>query len=59
LAGDIAISTIDAFVWPAARFPLEAGVDPGFSLADDTEILASRRGARLGAADLLRARQTR
>jgi len=37
--GDIAISTIDAFCLSLIReFPLEAGVDPGFDLADQTEI---------------------
>ena len=37
--GDIAISTIDAFCLSLLReFPLEAGVDPGFDLADDTEV---------------------
>jgi ATP-dependent helicase/nuclease subunit A len=37
--GDIAISTIDAFCLSLIReFPLEAGVDPGFDLADETEI---------------------
>src|SRR5439155_1916368 len=36
---DIAISTIDAFCLSLLReFPLEADVDPGFELADDTEI---------------------
>ena len=36
--GDIAISTIDAFCLSLLReFPLEAGVDPGFDLADETE----------------------
>jgi ATP-dependent helicase/nuclease subunit A len=36
--GDIAISTIDAFCLSLLReFPLEADVDPGFELADDTE----------------------
>jgi ATP-dependent helicase/nuclease subunit A len=36
--GDIAISTIDAFCLALLReFPLEADVDPGFALADDTE----------------------
>ena len=36
---DIAISTIDAFCLSLIReFPLEAGVDPGFDLADQTEI---------------------
>jgi len=37
--GDIGISTIDAFCLSLLReFPLEAGVDPGFELADDTEV---------------------
>jgi ATP-dependent helicase/nuclease subunit A len=37
--GDIAVSTIDAFCLSLLReFPLEANVDPGFDLADDTEI---------------------
>jgi ATP-dependent helicase/nuclease subunit A len=37
--GDIAISTIDAFCLALLReFPLEADVDPGFDLADDTEV---------------------
>src|SRR5215475_1641311 len=36
---DIAISTIDAFCLALIReFPLEAGIDPGFDLADQTEI---------------------
>ncbi|MBI3264020.1 MAG: UvrD-helicase domain-containing protein [Acidobacteria bacterium] len=36
--GEIAISTIDAFCLSLLReFPLEAGVDPAFELADDTE----------------------
>jgi ATP-dependent helicase/nuclease subunit A len=36
--GDITISTIDAFCLSLLReFPLEADVDPGFDLADDTE----------------------
>src|SRR5436190_19060301 len=36
--GEIAISTIDAFCLSLLReFPLEADVDPGFALADDTE----------------------
>jgi ATP-dependent helicase/nuclease subunit A len=36
--GDISISTIDAFCLSLLReFPLEADVDPGFDLADDTE----------------------
>jgi ATP-dependent helicase/nuclease subunit A len=37
--GDIEISTIDAFCLALLReFPLEADVDPGFALADDTEV---------------------
>ncbi|MEQ1727537.1 MAG: UvrD-helicase domain-containing protein [Vicinamibacterales bacterium] len=37
--GEIAISTIDAFCLALLReFPLEADVDPGFELADDTEV---------------------
>ena len=37
--GDIGISTIDAFCLSLLReFPLEADVDPGFSIADDTEL---------------------
>jgi ATP-dependent helicase/nuclease subunit A len=37
--GDIAISTIDAFCLALLReFPLEADVDPGFELADETEV---------------------
>ena len=37
--GDISISTIDAFCLSLLReFPLEADVDPGFDLADDTEV---------------------
>jgi ATP-dependent helicase/nuclease subunit A len=36
--GDIEISTIDAFCLSLLReFPLEADIDPGFDLADDTE----------------------
>ncbi len=36
--GDIAISTIDAFCLSLLReFPLEADIDPGFDLADDTD----------------------
>jgi len=36
---DIAISTIDAFCLSLIReFPLEAGVEPGFDLADETQI---------------------
>jgi ATP-dependent helicase/nuclease subunit A len=37
--GDIAINTIDAFCLSLLReFPLEADLDPGFSLADETEV---------------------
>jgi ATP-dependent helicase/nuclease subunit A len=37
--GEIAISTIDAFCLSLIReFPLEADVEPGFDLADETEI---------------------
>jgi ATP-dependent helicase/nuclease subunit A len=37
--GDIAISTIDAFCLSLLReFPLEADLDPGFDMADETEI---------------------
>ena len=37
--GDIAVSTIDAFCLQLLReFPLEADVDPGFNLADNTEV---------------------
>jgi ATP-dependent helicase/nuclease subunit A len=37
--GDISISTIDAFCLSLLReFPLEADLDPGFELADDTEV---------------------
>jgi len=37
--GDIAVSTIDAFCLSLLReFQLEADVDPGFDLADDTEV---------------------
>jgi ATP-dependent helicase/nuclease subunit A len=37
--GDIGVSTFDAFCLSLIReFPLEAGVDPGFDLADETEI---------------------
>ena len=38
-AGDIDISTIDAFCLSLLReFPLEAGLDPGFTMADETEV---------------------
>jgi ATP-dependent helicase/nuclease subunit A len=37
--GDISISTIDAFCLALLReFPLEADLDPGFDLADETEV---------------------
>jgi ATP-dependent helicase/nuclease subunit A len=36
---DVSISTIDAFCLSLLReFPLEADLDPGFSMADDTEV---------------------
>ena len=36
--GDVAISTIDAFCLSLlGEFPLEAGLDPGFGMADETE----------------------
>jgi ATP-dependent helicase/nuclease subunit A len=58
---DIAISTIDAFCFSLLReFPLEAGLDPGFDIADETEVPrlvenaldgALRVGRRLAAED--------
>ena len=37
--GEIAISTVDAFCLSLLReFPLEADLDPGFSMADETEV---------------------
>jgi ATP-dependent helicase/nuclease subunit A len=37
--GDITISTIDAFCLSLLReFPLEADLDPGFTMADETEV---------------------
>ena len=37
---EVAISTIDAFCLSLLReFPLEAGLDPGFGMADETEAL--------------------
>src|SRR4029079_18895085 len=37
--GDVAISTIDAFCLSLLReFPLEAGLDPGFEMADETQV---------------------
>ncbi len=37
--GEIAISTIDAFCLSLLReFPLEADIDPGFQMADETEV---------------------
>ena len=46
--GDIAISTIDAFCLSLLReFPLEADLDPGFEMADETEVpRLDRRVAR-------------
>ena len=59
--GDIAISTIDAFCLSLLReFPLEADVDPGFDLADDTEVpRLVERVARSGAAHLPRRSRAR
>jgi ATP-dependent helicase/nuclease subunit A len=38
--GEISISTIDAFCLSLLReFPLEADLDPGFTMADETEVL--------------------
>lgn len=38
-SGDVAISTIDAFCLSLLReFPLEADLDPGFEMVDDTEV---------------------
>jgi ATP-dependent helicase/nuclease subunit A len=49
-AGEIQISTIDAFCFSLLReFPLEAGVDPGFEPADETEIARFAREAVDGA----------
>ena len=55
--GDVAISTIDAFCLSLLReFPLEAGLDPGFDMADETEVPrlvdeALDRSMRIFAAD--------
>jgi ATP-dependent helicase/nuclease subunit A len=59
--GDIAISTIDAFCLSLLmEFPLEAGLDPAFAVADETEVLrvtdealdrAMRTARRLAASD--------
>jgi hypothetical protein len=44
--GDIQISTIDAFCFALLReFPLEAGVDPAFDVADETEMARFAREA--------------
>jgi ATP-dependent helicase/nuclease subunit A len=44
--GDIAISTIDAFCLSLLReFPLEAGLDPGFDIADETMVATIKRRA--------------
>jgi ATP-dependent helicase/nuclease subunit A len=44
--GDIAISTIDAFCLSLLReFPLEAGLDPGFDMADDTLVARVKEDA--------------
>jgi len=59
--GDIAISTIDAFCFALLReFPLEADLDPGFDVADETVMprlvedaldVALRAGRRIAARD--------
>ena len=55
--GDIGISTIDAFCLSLLReFPLEAGVDPGFDLADDTQVARLVEEALDGALRICRAR---
>ncbi len=55
--GDIAISTIDAFCLSLLReFPLEAGVDPGFDLADDTQVARLVEESLDGALRICRAR---
>ncbi len=44
--GEIAVSTIDAFCLSLLReFPLEAGLDPGFEVADETELPRLRDAA--------------
>ena len=54
---DIEISTIDAFCLSLLReFPLEADVDPGFDLADDTEVPRLIDEALDGALRICRAR---
>lgn len=57
--GEIAVSTIDAFCLSLLReFPLEAGLDPGFEVADETELPRLRDAAldRALAAAVARAR---
>ncbi len=55
--GDISISTIDAFCLALlGEFPLEAGLDPGFGLADETEVAAAVEAAVVRALDIARAR---
>jgi ATP-dependent helicase/nuclease subunit A len=55
--GDIAISTIDAFCLALlGEFPLEAGLDPGFAIADDHEVAASVEAAVIQALAIARAR---
>ena len=47
--GDIAISTIDAFCYALLReFPLEAGLAPGFTVADETESARLAEDASIG-----------
>jgi ATP-dependent helicase/nuclease subunit A len=54
--GDIQISTIDAFCFALLReFPLEAGVDPAFDVADETEMARFAREAMDRTLDTVRA----
>ena len=53
--GDIQISTIDAFCFSLLReFPLEAGVDPSFDVADETEMARFAREAMDRTIDVVR-----
>ncbi len=55
--GDISISTIDAFCLALlGEFPLEAGLDPGFAVADEHEVAASLEAAVVRALAIARAR---
>src|SRR5687768_1208824 len=54
---DIQISTIDAFCFGLLReFPLEAGVEPGFDIADETEMGRFAREAADRALRIVRSR---